>query len=174
MKTKHLGKNITKTPVGYKILDPIIRDRLSESHGIDIWNAYEFSYLDANKLPVLKVLEITIPSCSKYIVESKSLKLYLNSFYKKKFLYEKDVLKKIQKDLNKITKSETKLRFIKKFSVEPDSLNINTSSRKLSKPNEVLCFDGFRSICPVTSQPDFAKIYIYTDAKVDINSIKSF
>ena len=64
MKTKHLGKNNTKTPVGYKILDPIIRDRLSESHGIDIWNAYEFSYLDANKLPVLKVLEITIPSCS--------------------------------------------------------------------------------------------------------------
>ena len=78
MKTKHLGKNNTKTPVGYKILDPIIRDRLSESHGVDIWNAYEFSYLDANKLPVLKVLEITIPSCSKYIVESKSLKLYLN------------------------------------------------------------------------------------------------
>ena len=35
MKTKHLGKNNTKTPVGYKILDPIIRDRLSESHGID-------------------------------------------------------------------------------------------------------------------------------------------
>ena len=84
MKTKHLGKNNTKTPVGYRILDPIIRDRLSESHGVDIWNAYEFSYLDANKLPVLKVLEITIPSCSKYIVESKSLKLYLNSFYKKK------------------------------------------------------------------------------------------
>ena len=80
----------------------------------------------------------------------------------------------IQKDLNKITKSETKLRFIKKFSVEPDSLNINTSSRKLSKPNEVLCFDGFRSICPVTSQPDFAKIYIYTNAKVDINPIKRF
>ena len=97
MKTKHLGKIITKTPVGYKILDPIIRDRLSESHGIDIWNAYEFSYLDANKLPVLKVLEITIPSCSKYIVESKSLKLYLNSFYKKKFIYEKDVLKKNSK-----------------------------------------------------------------------------
>jgi 7-cyano-7-deazaguanine reductase len=38
----------------------------------------------------------------------------------------------------------------------------------------VLCFDGFRSICPVTSQPDFAKIYIYTNAKVDINSIKHF
>ncbi|MDA0976910.1 MAG: 7-cyano-7-deazaguanine reductase [Proteobacteria bacterium] len=174
MKTKHLGKNNTKTQVGYKILDPIIRDRLSESYGIDIWNAYEFSYLDANNLPVLKVLEISIPSCSKYIVESKSLKLYLNSFYNKKFIYEKDVLKKIQKDLNKITKSETNLRFIKKFSIEPHSLNINTSSRKLSKPNGVLCFDGFRSICPVTSQPDFAKIYIYTNAKVDINYIKRF
>ena len=54
MKTKHLGKIITKTPVGYKILDPIIRDRLSESHGIDIW----VERLDTRKIlmPYFKII----------------------------------------------------------------------------------------------------------------------
>ena len=174
MKTKYLGKNRLKKLSGFHILDPIERDNFSESNGVDIWNAYEFSYLDVNKLPVLKVLEIKIPSSSKFIVESKSLKLYLNSFYKKTFSSEKDVLLKIKKDLDKLTKSETSLIFLKKFLPEPCVLNINTSSRKFSKPNEVICFDGFRSICPVTSQPDFAKIYIHSNAKIDINWLIKF
>lgn len=83
MKTKHLGKNNNKPLSGYKILDPILRNINGLSYGHDIWNAYEFSYLDSSKQPTLKVLEIKIPASSEYIVESKSLKLYLNSFYKK-------------------------------------------------------------------------------------------
>ena len=58
---------------------------VQESYGYDFWNAYEFSYLDYNKQPTLKVLEIKIPASSSFIIESKSLKLYLNSFYKKTF-----------------------------------------------------------------------------------------
>ena len=80
MKTKHLGKHDFKPQTGYKILDPIERIRSSESHGYDFWNAYEFSYLDINKQPTLKVLEIKIPAASDFIIESKSLKLYLFSF----------------------------------------------------------------------------------------------
>ena len=83
MKTKHLGKTNTNKPIGFKILDPIPRNNISKSFGVDFWNAYEFSYLDSNKNPVLKVMEIKIPSSSINIVESKSLKLYLNSYYKK-------------------------------------------------------------------------------------------
>ena len=117
MKTKHLGQTKTKQQTGFKILDPIDRIKASKSFGVDFWNAYEFNYLDANKNPVLKVLEIKIPSSSKYIVESKSLKVYLNSFYKKTFVHEKDVLIKIEKDLNRLTKSSISLRFIKKFPI---------------------------------------------------------
>jgi len=167
MKTKHLGKNNSKPAIGYKILDPIERIRSSESFGYDFWNAYEFSYLDVNKQPTLKVLEIKIPASSKFIIESKSLKLYLNSFYKKTFLSDRHVLTKIAKDLSKVSSSRIELKFVKKFQVEPSSLNLNTTTRKYTKKNHPVCFDGFRSICPVTSQPDFAKIYILTPAKIE-------
>ena len=167
MKTKHLGKNNSKPATGYKILDPIERIRSSESFGYDFWNAYEFSYLDVNKQPTLKVLEIKIPASSKFIIESKSLKLYLNSFYKKTFLSDRHVLTKIAKDLSKVSSSRIELKFVKKFQVEPCSLNLNSTTRKYTKKNHPVCFDGFRSICPVTSQPDFAKIYILTPAKIE-------
>jgi len=167
MKTKHLGKNNTKPITGYKILDPIERIRSSESYGYDFWNAYEFSYLDFNKQPTLKVLEIKIPASSSFIIESKSLKLYLNSFYKKTFSSDRHVLTKIAKDLSKVSTSKIELKFVKKFQVEPSSLNLNTTTRKYTKKNHPVCFDGFRSICPVTSQPDFAKIYILTPAKIE-------
>jgi len=167
MKTKHLGKNKSNTLTSYKILDPIERIRSSKSYGYDFWNAYEFSYLDANKQPTLKVLEIKIPATSKFIIESKSLKLYLNSFYKKTFLSDSDVLTKIKKDLSKASKANIELKFIKKFQIEPNSLNLNTTTRTHTQKNYPICFDGFRSICPVTSQPDFAKIYILTPVKIE-------
>ena len=167
MKTKHLGKNKSNPLTGYKILDPIKRIRSSESYGYDFWNAYEFSYLDVNKQPTLKVLEIKIPVTSKFIIESKSLKLYLNSFYKKTFSSDSDVLTKIKKDLSKVAKANIELKFIKKFQIEPNSLNLNTTTRTYTQKNYPTCFNGFRSICPVTSQPDFAKIYILTPVKIE-------
>jgi len=48
--------------------------------GSDTWNAYEVSTLTSKGLPVTGVLKIVYPCDSKYIVESKSIKLYLNSF----------------------------------------------------------------------------------------------
>ena len=48
--------------------------------GYDVWNAYEVSCLNSNGLPITSIAKITYPASSKYIVESKSLKLYLNSF----------------------------------------------------------------------------------------------
>lgn len=48
--------------------------------GIDVWNAYEISFLTDNGLPVSRVMKMSYPAESKYLVESKSLKLYLNSF----------------------------------------------------------------------------------------------
>ena len=48
--------------------------------GVDVWNAYEVSTLTTKGLPVAGIMKIIYPCNSKYIVESKSLKLYLNSF----------------------------------------------------------------------------------------------
>ena len=100
MRTKFLGKKVGKTPTGFKVLDPIERTKAAHAYGIDYWNAYEFNYLDDKRLPVLRVLQISIPSSSTFTVESKSLKLYLNAFYKKSFSSDKDVLGKIIKDLS--------------------------------------------------------------------------
>ena len=177
MKTKFLGNNKASisSPGSSRILDPIVRQNQSSViSGVDYWNAYEFSFLDSNRHPVLKVVEIVIPASSPRTVESKSLKLYLNSFYKKKFENEADVLLKITKDLSRLTKSEVKAKFIKKFSIEPKSLNLNATVLKFTKPKLPICFSGFRSICPVTSQPDFANIYIYTDQKIHVSWLKSY
>ncbi len=75
MTTKFLGKTVGKTPTGFKVLDPIERGKTVHAYGIDYWNAYEFNYLDNKRLPVLKVLQISMPSSSTFTVESKSLKL---------------------------------------------------------------------------------------------------
>ena len=48
--------------------------------GYDTWNAYEVSALTYDGLPVAGVAKIVYACCSKYIVESKSIKLYFNSF----------------------------------------------------------------------------------------------
>ena len=46
-------------------------------------------------------------------------------------------------------------------------ININKLKLKSSPNKKVLKFNGFRSICPVTSQPDFANIYIYSDKSIE-------
>jgi len=131
MSRKHLGKVVKSySSASFKTLDPIPRNLNNDSFGMDFWNAFEFTYLDKNKLPVLRVLEISIPSDSKNIVESKSLKIYLNSFYNKQYSHKEDVLNIIKKDLDKITKASINIRFINKFSKAPESLNLNTTKLK--------------------------------------------
>ena len=48
--------------------------------GCDVWNGYEVSALTNNGVPVCGVAKVVYPSDSKYIVESKSMKLYWNTF----------------------------------------------------------------------------------------------
>ncbi len=49
-------------------------------HGVDVWNAYELSWLDPRGKPRVALAEFRIPAASPHIVESKSCKLYLNSY----------------------------------------------------------------------------------------------
>ena len=60
---KVLGKKVQNySQASSKSLDPIDRGLRPQQNGVDYWNAYEFTFLDKNKVPVLKVLEIQIPS----------------------------------------------------------------------------------------------------------------
>lgn len=174
MKTKFLGKVNKLKKTGKNLLDNIPRIKKDIKFGFDIWNVYDFMYLDKNKIPYLAVLEIIIPSNSDFIIESKSMKLYLNDFYNKSFKTINEISQIIKKDIEFKIKSKIKVRFIKSFSKEPTVININKLKLKSSPNKKVLKFNGFRSICPVTSQPDFASIYIYSDKTIDLKWLKYF
>ena len=68
-------------------------------HGMDLWNAYELSWLNGKGKPMVAVAELTIPCTSANIVESKSLKLYLNSFANTRFESREAVIAAIEAGL---------------------------------------------------------------------------
>ena len=75
MKVKYLGKKNSSKILDYSpsLLDSVERLHTPSSnyYGIDYWNAYEFSYLNASSQQKLETLEIKIPADSKITVESK-------------------------------------------------------------------------------------------------------
>ena len=89
---KHLGQTVSEYSELYdaSLLVKVPRNLNRETYdidesnlpfvGYDVWNAYEVSALTKKGRPVTGVLKIVYPSDSKYHVESKSIKLYLNSF----------------------------------------------------------------------------------------------
>jgi len=175
VKTRFLGK---KTPeiskYSPKILEKVERaniQSMSSFFGCDFWNAYEFSFLNSSNQPVLETLEIIIPMTSLNTVESKSLKLYLASFYNKKFSNIQNALKLIEKDLYKLVKTKVSVTKIKKHPEPPQSLLVNNKKNLIPK-NKIIRFEGFRSICPVTNQPDWANIYIHSsDDQIDAKKL---
>jgi len=79
--------------------------------GFDVWNCYELSFLTDNGLPVSRVMKLIYPADSRYLVESKSLKLYLNAFNMDSFgqtiaQAEKKVVEIITKDLSAMLEIE--------------------------------------------------------------------
>ena len=157
MKSKYLGKHnsLSRNPSLDRISRKEARKDFNgfESYGLDIWNAYEFSYL-LNGKPKIVVLEISIPSNSKYTIESKSMKLFLNSFFNKNYENQAEVINMISKKISKTCNSEVKIVSKSSFKTfEKDNF---------SNKSGLLVYKGFRSICPVTSQPDWGNIYIYS------------
>ena len=86
----HLGQSTTYATdiVDNRLLVGIPRELNRDKHnihgdsftGVDIWHAYEFSTLHPNGVPLTGILRIVYGSDTPNIVESKSLKLYLNGF----------------------------------------------------------------------------------------------
>ncbi|MFZ9544085.1 MAG: NADPH-dependent 7-cyano-7-deazaguanine reductase QueF, partial [Hylemonella sp.] len=68
--------------------------------GADLWTAYELSWLNARGKPLVALAQITVPCETPNIVESKSLKLYLNSFSNTRFVDSAEVLASLRADLS--------------------------------------------------------------------------
>ena len=167
MKVKFLGKKqegiASYSPA---LLDSVKRNSAATMNaffGFDYWTAYEFSYLNSSNQPMLQMLEIKIPMSSKKTVESKSLKLYLASFYKRKFSHPKNAFNVIERDLSILLNAKVKVTKITKFAQPPKSTLMSAESKRVAK-NKVVRFEGFRSVCPVTGQPDWATIYFHSDS----------
>lgn len=84
--------------------------------GVDVWNCYEFSFLTKHGLPVSRIMKMVYPADSRFIVESKSLKLYLNSFNMEHFeaTVHDSLLKVqaiIQRDLSELLQTEVSVCF---------------------------------------------------------------
>ena len=153
-----------------KILFPISRDNqrkdkdLIFEKGVDIWNLHEVFWLNQDSISNHTELSIHIPADSKFTVESKSLKLFVNSLIHKRFESLKEVIDTIKKHVENLIETSIKIDEIhlkKELSSEKIIINSDFShSPKVSDHSAVTRFSGFRSLCPVTAQPDVADIYI--------------
>jgi 7-cyano-7-deazaguanine reductase len=153
--------------------------------GMDIWNAYEISWLDNWGKPHQAIGEITIDAHTENLVESKSLKLYLNSFNFTPFDSVNDVCRRIESDLAKILKGEVKVKLfslddpymakvaplegqciddlpVKITSYHPRPDFLETESEVV---HETLVSHCLKSNCLVTHQPDWGSVQIYYQGK---------
>lgn len=148
--------------------------------GSDIWNAYELSWLDAKGKPWVALGEIVFPCTTKNIVESKSLKLYFNSFNQTRFDSQKQVAACIKKDLSACVQSDVRVTLfspdeapsfciekpkgtcIDHLDVTIDDFNVRPAYLKTgaARTKERLYSNLLRTNCPVTRQPDWATVFI--------------
>ena len=168
-----LGKR-TSIPTKYspEVLYPIERaqqrkDRnMSYFLGYDIWNIYELLWLTTDEKIHKNEISITIDANSKFTPESKSMKLYINSLVHLKFEDFSAVKDLIKKELEDLTRSDVEIRDVVHLSQESVDVAITNSKNKLSqsendeKIERVVNFSAFRSLCPVTNQPDIASVEI--------------
>lgn len=150
-------------------------------YGFDCWNHYEVSWLNAKGKPMVAVAEIIYDCASPYLIESKSLKLYFNSFNNSRFKSAEELQQIIERDLAKRLEGEVSVRILSlqdarlcriqpAFSGESiDDLDVSCSVYivepsylKTGKQivEESLCSDLLKSNCLVTNQPDWGSVLI--------------
>ena len=161
--------------------------------GVDIWNAYEVSWLNAKGKPVVALAEFRLPASSTHIIESKSFKLYLNSFNLTRFGSEAEVVKLMQQDLSKAAGGEVEVlitypqdraeiaqlegRCIDELDVdiehyEPAPQLLSAAGEAVS---ESLVSHLLKSNCPVTGQPDWASVQVsYQGPKIDERGLLAY
>jgi len=157
--------------------------------GWDIWTAYELSWLDLRGKPLVACAELRIPADSPNIVESKSLKLYLNSLNQHRFADADSVRETIARDLAaclsivpvvqlQLPSSWGQIQRVESMGECIDDLEVTIEhyhpapdllrTRNGEIVTETLFSRLLRSRCPVTGQPDWATLQIdYTGPALD-------
>ncbi len=155
--------------------------------GEDVWYGYELSWLNNKGKPVVAVAEFRFACTSPNLVESKSFKLYLNSFNQSKFSSFSEVEKVLCKDLSATAGIQAQ---VKLFNVEQcPALEIKLTNQSVTCIDEEdVSIDSYqyqanmlvqaqtntateiieenlvshllKSNCLITNQPDWASIYI--------------
>ena len=159
-------------------------------HGVDVWNAYELSWLDARGKPVVALAEFRVPATSPNIIESKSFKLYLNGFAQERVESAERLAQTLTRDLAgaagaavAVHLSEARARShavadLAGESLDTQALDIDcygppqadylTADTTRAPVHETLVSDLLRSNCPVTGQPDWGSVQIaYAGAPID-------
>lgn len=154
--------------------------------GVDIWNAWELSWLNMSGVPQVAAAEIRVPVDSPMLIESKSFKLYLNSFTMSRYSSGEDVRAAIARDLTACTGAAIDVRLfaaevelpittppgacIDACETNCDVFDVDPGSLSASAPvvTESLHSHLLRSLCPVTEQPDIGSVLInYTGPQID-------
>ena len=166
-----LGKKVSNPKeFSPEILFPIERQEQrkhlnnSDFKGEDIWNIHELLWIDNNDCHHHNEISIVIPCSSANIVESKSLKLFISSLVHKRFKSLSEVNRLIKHHIDELVEADIEINNVyKKPNAKVLSVmrgkEINHSPESASV-SELFCFKGFRSLCPVTQQPDIADIFI--------------
>ena len=156
--------------------------------GSDLWNAYELTWLDRHGKPEVAIATIEVPASSPSIVESKSMKLYLGSFAQSSFDHSDAVVATIARDLTRSTGAAVRVTLTRPDTfanqqIDPldgeslDSLPVEFTHYDVDPTtlvargkigDEALTTNLFRSVCPITAQPDIASMRIaYHGPRID-------
>ncbi len=156
-------------------------------YGEDVWTGYELSWLNPKGKPQVAIAEFVIPAESTSIVESKSFKLYLNSFNNTKLSSIDQLQSMLEKDLSAGFGASVKVNLfaanafplasgqlgeniddldieVKDFEPNAALLKVNASKVISQTLNSHL----LKSNCPVTGQPDWATLVVqYKGSEID-------
>ena len=158
--------------------------------GVDIWNAYELSWLNMKGKPQVALASFIIPADTPNIVESKSFKLYLNSFNQSKIASPEALQQLLHHDLSEATGGTVQVRLVTEADlgtqkmaeldgVQLDRLDIETdiyepaphllhAAQDESPVEETLVSHLLKSNCLVTGQPDWGSVQIrYVGAPIN-------
>ncbi len=162
-------------------INRIAQNRKIAMFGYDLWHAYELSWLDLNCMPQVAVGNILYLSESSKLIESKSLKLYLNSFNNSKFVSKQSVINTITQDLSNALETDI---FVELFDLNSrfnittpngiclDNIQLKIDNFDFNSRQKYLCVTGneilseklysnlLRSNCPITNQPDWGTLII--------------
>jgi 7-cyano-7-deazaguanine reductase len=150
--------------------------------GEDVWSAFEFSWLNARGKPEVGMVRVQVPCDSPYIVESKSMKLYLGSFAQTRVDGTSRVQEIMAADLASAFGAEVQVGVVSLADMASigdgppglclDELDVDIDGYDYAVETlavvsggedvhrETLHSNLFRSICPVTGQPDWATIIV--------------